>query len=374
MQTNTFKLLFSVAGLLLLAGCIKKYEPLVKKYENALVVDGTLTNTEGPHTVRLSRAARVDSPAFFPVTNAAVRIMSGQGKEVYLQQQEAGVYKTAGEQLKPLPGNKYKLVINLPDEQTYQSEYITMPEPVGIDSVYGSYTEKIDDYTGEIKNGYQFYINTEMPENDSTYLMWRNHETYEYNSPFYIQFTYQGFFESFPDRDSLYTCWKTNHLTDILLLNSTHYHSNVIRDYPLNFTKLTKFAVKYSFLARQFSVTRQAYNYWHTLKQQNEEKGTFYTRQPYQVRGNVSNTKNPDEPVLGYFVVAGVSRQRIFLSHPGAPTYQCVPDQEAIGFSRPSSWPLYIVVTSDGHATAPEQCFDCRLRGGSLEKPDFWDK
>ena len=128
----------------------------------------------------------------------------------------------------------------------------------------------------------------------------------------------------------------------------------------------------------QLSITKKTYDFFDVIEQQNIEQGDLYSKQPIQIKGNVSNINNPNEPVLGYFIVAGITKKRIFIDRPGIPFYyvECVPDYDLtyIRFEPPSSWPIYIVdIMFTGWAMGHQNnCFDCRLDGGSLTPPDFW--
>ena len=113
----------------------------------------------------------------------------------------------------------------------------------------------------------------------------------------------------------------------------------------------------------------------------NDQEG-LYTEQPYQVNGNIRNISNPDEIVLGYFMVAGISEMRIFMDRPtevefNYPKCELGPaDFEAMEYLRmaPSYlWPIYLT-EGEGHAKAyPHQdCIDCTRNDGNLEKPEFW--
>ena len=118
------------------------------------------------------------------------------------------------------------------------------------------------------------------------------------------------------------------------------------------------------------------------MRKQNDDQGGLYTNQPYQIRGNVSNQDNPNEPVLGNFTVASVTEKRIFVDRPWLlPMYYPVceitevdiENFATIYLSPPQSWPVYATITLGGTPALPNQeCMDCRKEGGTIEKPEFW--
>ncbi|RLD45961.1 MAG: hypothetical protein DRI88_08155, partial [Bacteroidetes bacterium] len=107
-------------------------------------------------------------------------------------------------------------------------------------------------------------------------------------------------------------------------------------------------------------------------------------QQPYQIKGNVHNVDNGEDVLLGYFLVAGVSEKRIFVNRPLSTEVEfyygiCVLNDRdydayrALGWTGPAVWPLYVTTDSDNRRALPDQrCMDCRLKGGTIEKPDFW--
>ena len=57
----------------------------------------------------------------------------------------------------------------------------------------------------------------------------------------------------------------------------------------------------------------------------------------------------------------------------------CEPDTENVGYFLNGSselWPVYLTnIPNAGLAIAAQDvCFDCRLEGGSLTPPDFWEE
>jgi len=147
-------------------------------------------------------------------------------------------------------------------------------------------------------------------------------------------------------------------------------------------TETRELSIRYSLLVKQYSLDKDAYLFWQTIKEQNSEQG-LYSKQPHQIRGNVKNLVNEEEPVLGYFLVCGISEKRIFVDPPPFPVlmryFTCTLDQadfEAYGqmyMSDPVTWPIFAIETPGGFRAVPNQsCVDCRRRGGTIIKPDFW--
>ena len=134
---------------------------------------------------------------------------------------------------------------------------------------------------------------------------------------------------------------------------------------------------------KQMTISENAYTFWNSVKEQNSDLDNLYARQPYQIIGNVTNDLAPDEPVLGYFLVAGVSQKRIFVDKPLQANYfhydicELMESDFAnvadIYHSSPNEWPIFLTTGNEGGIALPNQdCMDCRLSGGTIEKPYFW--
>ena len=374
--------------LIFLISCEEKYWPeLDNKYEDLLVVAGMITNNPGPYTINLSLSTTVRSPKQIPLSGYELIITDDSGQEETLTENNAGEYSTSPSGIQGVIGRKYQLTINAPDGRTYKSEFEELMIPTGIESVYAEVEYREDlNYYHELA-GYQFYLDTYHAENDSNYYFWQLEATYKYRSDFLIRFIFDHFTLSpFPKPDSLQICWKTDKIQKLFLYNTLDLSEPKITRFPLHYvtTETRELSIRYSLLVKQFSITEKAYNFWSSVKEQNVEQGALYTKQPYQIRGNLVNTENPDEPVLGYFLVAGVSEKRIYVGRPQTPVLMYYPvcvitdaDIEGFGYifwSDKSTWPLYVTENDEGvRALTHQACVDCRLKGGTIEMPDFWE-
>ena len=158
----------------------------------------------------------------------------------------------------------------------------------------------------------------------------------------------------------------------------------VIIRFPLHYvtTETRELSIRYSLLIKQYSLDSTDYQFWNSVRKQNEDQGGLYTNQPYQIRGNVINIDDPEEPVRGNFTVASFVEKRIFVNRPWLlPMYYniCeITEGDKENFSTiflfpPYSWPIYATTTIGGTPALPvQECMDCRLKGGVIEEPEFW--
>jgi hypothetical protein len=117
-----------------------------------------------------------------------------------------------------------------------------------------------------------------------------------------------------------------------------------------------KFAVNYMVEIQQQSLTFNAYKYWEAIDNQIGNNGTIFETSNYQIRGNISNTKDAEELVLGYFGASAVDSERILVRSTDIGyqyEYECEPNN--IG-------------------CIPELCINCTAYSASstINKPDFW--
>lgn len=365
-----------------ITSCVDEYWPNVDKYEKLLVVDGLLTNGDDPVVVKLSLTSSINNIEFIPLSGAEVYITDENQIETSLTETETGTYLVLDSSFSGHVGISYHLHINLPDGRNYISDTCRLLPPSPIDSVYGvPESFNIEDENKDL-HGVQFYIDFHNDLPEKYYLLWRLNQTFKYEATFDIDYTWEGSFIPYPNPDSLKTCWHTIQIKDIFVFSNKYLDGNIITRFPLEYvsTKTKQLSIRYSLFVKQLSISEDAFNFWNALKDQNIDQGNMYSRQPIQIKGNIRNVENTNEPVLGYFIVAGIEKKRIYLNRPALPFYYdiCVPDFDLrfIAFEPESIWPIYIVdFMFRGFAKgAHDVCFDCRWEGGSLTPPDFWEE
>lgn len=373
-------------GLLILGSCREEFWPDLKDFENMVVIDGLITDKPGPYEVKLSLSTSVQYPKFNPLTNAVVEIFDSEGVSETLTEIEDGIYQTSPTGIQGKIGQSYRVVINTPGGRTYESEFQEIKEPVGIENIYAEVEviQTEDDFYPLY--GYQFYLDTEMANSDTNYLTWRIYGDYKYRVDYLIRYIYdKRQLKIFPHPDSLYTCFGHEKINDLITMRTEDLTEPKLNRFPLNFvnTETKKLSIRYSLLVKQLSLTPEAYKFYSDLSDLNTQEGALYTQQPFQVRGNIINNKDPNEIILGYFLAAGITEKRIFVDRPTGVKFRygiCVlsdRDYEAMAYlalSSPSSWPLYVTTDDDGRRALPEQgCIDCRRMGGVVTEPSFWE-
>jgi len=406
--------LFFIIGTIALYSCVEEYWPeLEGSYENLLVVDGKITNEPGPYTIQLSRSSSLLDNDYNPLTGAIVVISDDAGNTETLFESSPGNYKTSIIGMQGVIGRKYKLSISS-DGKTYESAYEELLAPTGVESVnYVEETQKISETEEIYESGYQFYLTTERASNPKNYFYWEVVETYEYHAPYTIDYIYNGSYNStgglinYDEPYALYYCWTTKNVNQIYTQNTEYLSEAKVRNLPLHFIPMEdeKLRIQYSMIAKQYSISETAYHFKKSLEDLNSDNSGLYAIQPYQIRGNLYNVDTPEEPVLGYFLTAGVSysehvftptpmitqaeadqwsRETCFVVAPDAfnkkPSYR-----EVIAMSSPQDWPLYLSIVwatafgPSGTSYIPLTyvhdkflCIDCRTNGGTTQKPDFW--
>ena len=432
--------------ILIFVGCVEETWPeLDISDESILVVEGRITNYPGPYTIKLSTTRSLElipsettsENDIDPYRDADVKIVDEFDNYETLTEIEPGIYQTAEGGIQGVIGRSYKVSIVSPDGETYESDFEKILDPVGIDTVF---TEKAT--VDEVIDGFQFYITTELSTIKENYYLWELSETYEYHTPYVPSHYYEGeftnsyydgngiFHRGSPGEDPPYnlpeynppvdlsTCFLTQDIESTYKQSTKYLSEARVTSFPLHFIHYTNFRtrVKYSLLVKQHSVSEKAYKYFDEIDEQNSyDENELYTKQPYQMRGNIRNINNPDEPVLGYFYTSGISGKRMFA--PADPRlqnekiysniycqtaslpsvrYGLIPGAEDvpsniitdyIGFieDRSSAWPVYFGRAHIFYADLMPwdwpnwfvaynyDCIDCREKGGVLQMPAYWE-
>ncbi|HET7819397.1 MAG TPA: DUF4249 domain-containing protein [Bacteroidia bacterium] len=327
---------------LLFSSCVKPYLPETDQYDTLLVVDGILTDKPGPYTIKLSKSTKIiEFSPLQPYKNCNVKISDNLGNSEILRETSEGVYQTdLLNGIQTVAGRKYKLTVITPEGNIYESEEEKLNKGISIDSIHA----QIESQPGD-KFGYQFYLDFGPLTNDQ-YLLWQLEKTYKYTA-------------DFASISSMYlTCFTTKPILGINLYNNSQYMQSQPKKVPLyyedNYSKAL--TIRYSLKIDQYTIDKEAYDYWKQIKKIMAEQGEIYSHQPYQVKSNIQSITNPNTFALGYFMVAGLDEKRIFLNRPSIPF-------------------LYPVCVHNPPSEDPVQCLDCREdEGGNgfLQKPSFW--
>ncbi|MBE0638973.1 MAG: DUF4249 domain-containing protein [Bacteroidales bacterium] len=390
--TNHIETIFPLIAILeicLLISCEERFTPEIEgKDEKLLVVEGMITNLPGPYTVTLSVSSSPSEPFYTPISGYSVSIQDDAGNSETLSETDPGTYLTSLNGIQGISGRKYRLVLTSPEGKNYQTDYEMLNEPIKIDSVYAEieYTQ-IDESPYQLP-GYRFFVDAKEAQNDSTCFLWRLEETYQYESDFKIYFSYfDRIVHPVINKDTLKRCWLTEKIKGFYLTNTFSLSSPEVERFPFHLvpTDNRKLSIRYSLLTWQYVISKEAYIFWHKVIEQNTESDDLFTKQPYQIRGNIYNPTDNGETVLGYFLTAAVSQKRIFVNRPGYPIEMYYPKCELnindyenygwmfLGPAPPASNPLFVTEDANGERALTHQaCVNCLLKGGTTEKPEFW--
>lgn len=355
----------------LVQGCITLYNTDIDEFKDLLVVQGIITDTPGPDTIKLFRSLPLgkkgDARA---VRGCTVSVSDNLGNRTFLTEILPGNYITP-HGFRGVPGRSYTLFITDPDNVSYRSDASEMKPVPEIDSLY---YEKIiiDEPSGFYKgiDACQVYLDTYDPENNCRYFKWDFIETWIFRLNFSIQ-----------NR----VCYLFNNSGEINIRSTAALSESLVRRQPIKYIDRTtdRLMVRYSIMVNQYSLNEEEFAYWEKMQNVLENVGGLYDIIPASLPNNLHCIENPGEEVLGYFSVSAVSSKRIFIEDKFDGIIDrysdCITDtvmkNGLIGLNE-SIWILFthgctIPCVTTYEITNRKECTDCTLRG-TTKKPEFW--
>jgi hypothetical protein len=369
-----------------LGACIKPFDPKIDANSvNKFVVDGGVTSLEGYQIVKVSKASSVDQAKYIPVNGCDIDIIDDLGQHFALTQYEDGAYRVWMNASDLIPGRAYMLKVLTSSGEVLESLFDTMPNgPEDVGDVYMEITD-IQTNDPEIQlHGIQFYTDFIADEMDSRYHRWKLTETWEYHAEYALEYYYDwtGLHQVSPPDSSQMVCWNTVVVNDIYTLSTVNLSENSLDRYPLNYVRNTtdKLKILYSLLIEQSALSEDAYLYWDKLRININQEGGLYTSQPIAIKGNVFNTSDPENEVLGFFQASTFATKRIFVWPLDDLELdiesRCNIDPLRFGYLEipQSEYPAFIFSDSGNpsFSTMTNNCVLCPTAGGVTIKPDYW--
>ncbi|MBX2843892.1 MAG: DUF4249 domain-containing protein [Flammeovirgaceae bacterium] len=392
-----FIIYISIISIIGLYSCVEPFNPdLPESASEILVVEGAITDSEGPYRVIFSKSTNLETEEIAYVSGIEVSIEEENGKTIALKEVETGIFETNDGDLNGEPGKSYRLNFFYNEEQ-YQSDWQLLSASPPIDSIY--FRKEIKGTTDKDINipGIQFFVDTHGEVDGARYYRWEWEEAWEIGVNYAAFYEYLGNDETELLEQPKNLCYQDDISQTINLNTSQNLSENVISQHKIPFVNndFERLSRKYSLLVRQYVMEEEEYLFWKNLQESNEALGSLYDKQPARVIGNVKNITNPNTPVLGYFSANGVVSERVYVPRKDVPIGIVFPirceldtimkggDQaetdkevfDALGFGGIFWEFLYSDLGPGvaGYLISNSRCSDCVSKGGYLEKPDFWE-
>lgn len=367
---------------ILLFCCKEKYDaPVNVPVTGYLVIEGYIS-TNGPAELQLSRSIPLDDTAkMINETLAQVRLQGRDNTTYNFTEIGGGRYSISNLNLNT--NLQYRLYIKSKNGKEYASDYVTPKIAPQIDSVA---------WIRE-NGGVQIYINTHDPKNNTWYYRWTTEETWEYHSTYYSSLDFArnndgrivGVKYRRPDQGvetKIYTCWANQISTSLILGSSKKLSTDSIHK-PLIYIapRSWKLSVLYSVLVKQYALSKEEYEFLEKMKKNSEETGSFFGRQPSELKGNLQCITTPGEPVIGFIGIANRQEKRIWIKRSELPDW--IYSQDCLTYNVPVDsvefysylMPTVPIEFDNGgiknYLGVSPVCVDCTMRGMNI-KPSFW--
>lgn len=379
-------LLILITQVAWLISCVEEIPIESDGFEDAIVIEATVTDQVMRQQVKLSQSFSIDADGPEPLSGADIKIT---GEEEYIfEESEPGIY-ISKEPFGAQPGISYSLMVSINGK-----EYESLPTKLTGTGSIGELKARRIQYQGE--DGVAITLNNETSTGAANYYRYEFTETFKFNANYFKVSDIaiiDGLPVEVPKQKEEYTCYRTEDSNKFVLANTNSLSENSVTDLLIAFIdgddpKLSK---RYSILVKQYVISREAYTYYELLEELSGSDNVFSQNQPGFFSGNIANINDPEEKVIGYFDISNVSVKRLYFNYedfydpegirprfvayancevtlPDISTLMTQIEQGAVRWSETqvpenSVRPFYVV---------PTPCVDCTLFGTNI-KPDFWE-
>lgn len=399
MGSNIMKTLFKNTSLfilllsLFLNSCAENYPLQSDTYEEALVVEATITNELKNQVIKISKTAKLEDEGVTIESGATVIVKDDLGA-VYSFKEQNGIYVSESP-FAAAPQKKYTLEIKTEDGKVYQSSSQILTTANQIESVVPTVVS--DSREGR---GVQIRVTNYDPSNTSKYYRYEYEETYKIVAPVWrgekLVVTGPESVALHPNDPNTRTCYSTKASNDIILTTTTNLQEDRV-NFPLRFISDQNYIIshRYSILVKQYVQTLESYTFRKTMKEISSSESVLSPKQPGFFNGNIRCISHTDQKAIGFFEVSSFSSKRIFFNYedlfpaePLPPYYTDCTEEEykfCFGLSMPipckgntlinrinnHSITYKYNIESSFYYTVPVECGDC-TSFSSNEIPSFW--
>lgn len=365
----------------ILQSCRDPFEPdLSPQSVDFLVVEGYI-EVSGESQISLGRTSPINSNTA-PILEEGARVFLSDNLNLWdFEEKGNGQYTLNGNFD---PTKEYTLSIWLKNGKQYTSDPmipIISPEIEELAFVQDN-------------DGVEIYISTKG-EQEKQYFMWSYEEHWIFNSGVRSFLIYEeGSIRIRNEDERVDRCWKDNINPKIVLQDAARFEDNRILQrelirIPPRSEKLTN---RYSVLVKQRAIDQDAFNFWEILRKNSDDIGGIFSPLPSLITGNIQNTEDSSEKVIGFISMGKSSNKRLYINASEVfpwpvfipeyeycqilqdtipPTATAIRDAFNNGVVVPAIdiWDGIFLI---GYRGADYRCVDCTLRGTNV-RPEFWE-
>lgn len=381
------------ATLILFDSCIDVLDYSSVNDNQQLVIDGFITDAPGPYTVRLTKTRRTaEYRPYSTVSAKSVSIFDTEGNSEQLVEKDAGVYQTNAAGIRGQMGKSYFVRIELNDGKIYQStpEKIT---PAGrVDTAYYE-LEKVVSQKGIVSHQFRIFMDSQGNTEGDNYFLWKLIGTYKVITSPELHILLRpkpikdprpcSGFVVIPETNKLgyvqpcecCQCWASKvdskaNVSDNYIVSNAQFKKVDMGVIPVEFWF---FWEKTMVTVQQLSLSKSAFTYWKTVKDQQEGAQSLFQPAIGKARSNI-RLLTGEEEVQGYFFAASVAKKVFFLSYLDIPLGVIIPEPPALP-TRYIPSPNDPQSLIDEYYTEPfvvrESCL-LAFRHSTTEKPADW--
>jgi len=296
---------------LIINGCTEPYILETNTYEEALVIEATITNEFKKQEIILTKTSRFEDTKPKAEIGAQVYITDDAGNR-YEFEEQSGKYISKSE-FKAIPGREYHLDIITSDGQNYRSATETLSPVTTLEDVKPAVETK------DTLKGVQIYVSSYDPTNKAKFYRYEYEETYKIIAPKWVP---QELIVTGPQSIALVDwtteariCYNTRKSSEIILSNTNGLTESRVNQ-PVRYISNKDYIIanRYSILVRQYTQNLESYTYHKTLKEMSDASSVLSPKQPGFIIGNIKCITNSNKKAIGFFEVAAVSSKRIFFN------------------------------------------------------------
>ena len=320
----------SLFVLFFIQSCIDPVEPEFDFIEDLIFIEGFATSAEKGSYVSVQKSKlEYGIYKIFPVKGCDVSFVNSITNQAFSLVEIDNFYLPAKD-FTINPDEIWELKVILPSGEVYKSTPEKAPQPVPVRSLKANYKKELQTIRNTsnkdvIVSGHKITVSFDDPNNKENYYLHR-YRTFEKeqicktciggvlrygecvipeNLPRYFRFTY---FTYGCDK----VCWNMDYNNSISIFSDEFTNGLAVDSYEIGKVPLYS-SNPFYIEVQQFSITPAAHKYYKTLKDITDNTSSLNSPLPAALVGNLYNSNDKDQFVLGRFTVAGESNTNLFV-------------------------------------------------------------